>query len=42
MTDMILEILRLYLVRSIVFDSLEDKTVSLAWEAEEEDRDLVD
>ena len=42
MSDNVLEALRLYLNRDIDLDALEYRVITLAWDDEFEDQDLVD
>ena len=42
MTDIILETLRLYLNGDIDLDTLENRVISLAWDDDYEDQELVD
>ena len=42
MNDRVLGELRLYLIGEIDFGTLEDRVIPLAWDAECDDRDLID
>ena len=42
MSDIILETIELYLIGDIDLDTLENRVISLAWDDEFEDQDLVD